>query len=154
MRLYLVQHAEAKSKEEDPARPLSGRGEEDIRRVARYLKEHADIRVEEIKHSGKRRAEQTAQALAEELTPAKGSAKAEGLEPLADVELWAKRLAEIDEDTMLVGHLPHLSRLAGRLVCGDGERKVVSFRNGGVVCLVRDEAGSWSVEWMLIPKLV
>ncbi|MFQ6091044.1 MAG: phosphohistidine phosphatase SixA, partial [Candidatus Bipolaricaulia bacterium] len=102
MRLYLVQHAEAKSKEEDPARPLSGRGEEDIRRVARYLKEHADIRVEEIKHSGKRRAEQTAQALAEELTPAKGSAKAEGLEPLADVELWAKRLAEIDEDTMLV----------------------------------------------------
>lgn len=57
MRLYLVQHAAAKSEEEDPARPLSGRGAGRIsERWARYLKEHVDIRVEEIKHSGKLRA--------------------------------------------------------------------------------------------------
>jgi len=154
MRLYLVQHAAAKSEEEDPERPLSGRGWEDIRRVARYLKEHVDIRVEEIKHSGKLRAEQTAQALAEELSPPKGIAKVEGLEPLADVELWAERLAKIDEETMLVGHLPHLSRLASRLILGDEEQKVVSFRMGGVVCLERDEEGNWSVGWTLIPELV
>jgi len=35
MRLYLIQHAKAKSKQENPARPLSRKGREDIRKVAR-----------------------------------------------------------------------------------------------------------------------
>jgi phosphohistidine phosphatase len=156
MRLYLVQHAEAKSKQEDPARPLSKQGEKDIRRIAAYLKEHAEIQVKEILHSGKTRAEQTAQALAEKLAPPRGISKTEGLKALADVEIWAKRLslAETDEDTMLVGHLPHLSRLTSRLVYGIEEREMVSFNPGGVLCLVKDEGGSWSVSWMLIPALV
>ena len=33
MRLYLVQHGEAKSEEEDPDRPLTDRGASDVRRV-------------------------------------------------------------------------------------------------------------------------
>lgn len=154
MRLYLVQHAEAKSEEEDPARPLTEKGLADIKKVALYLKEHADIKVAQINHSGKTRAEQTAQALAEALAPPRGIAKAEGLEPLADPRLWAERLARLDEDTILVGHLPHLSRLASRLICGDEERKVVSFQMGGVVCLERDAEGNWSVRWALTPELV
>ena len=83
MRLYLVQHAEAKSEAEDPTRPLTEKGLADIKRVARHLKEHANIKVAEINHSGKTRAEQTAQVLAEALAP-RGVAKGEGLEPLAD----------------------------------------------------------------------
>ncbi len=34
MELYLVQHGEAKSKAEDPQRPLTQRGREDVARVA------------------------------------------------------------------------------------------------------------------------
>ena len=34
MKLYLVQHGEAKSKAEDPQRPLTERGREDVARVA------------------------------------------------------------------------------------------------------------------------
>ena len=33
MKLYLVQHGEAKSKVEDPQRPLTERGKEDVARV-------------------------------------------------------------------------------------------------------------------------
>jgi len=154
MRLYLVQHAEAKSEEEDPARPLTEKGLADIRKVARHLKEHADIKVAEIVHSGKTRAEQTAQVLAEALAPPRGIAKAEGLEPLADPGLWAERLAKLDEEVMLVGHLPHLSKLASKLILGDEERKVVSFQMGGVVCLERDAEGNWAVRWALTPELV
>lgn len=139
-----MQHAEAKSQEEDPTRPLSERGWEEIRKVAKYLKGHADIHLKEIKHSGKLRAEQTAQVLAENLNPPGGIKEAEGLESMADVGLWAKRLAEIDEDTMLVGHLPHLEKLAGILVCGDENRKPVEFSKGGVVCLSR-KGSNWSV---------
>ncbi len=37
MFLYLVRHAEAKREEEDPARPLSEKGLEDITKVASYV---------------------------------------------------------------------------------------------------------------------
>ena len=43
MRLYLVQHGEAKKVEEDPLRPLSEKGREDIQRVAKYA-EKLDIK--------------------------------------------------------------------------------------------------------------
>lgn len=156
MRLYLVQHAQAKRKEEDPARPLSDKGEKDIRKMAATLKDHANIQVNAIFHSGKTRAKQTAQALAEALSPNQGIREVEGLDPLADVEVWTKRLVsgEVDEETMLVGHLPHLGRLAGRLICENEEQEVVSFRQGGVVCLERGEEGGWTVNWILIPELV
>lgn len=55
---------------------------------------------------------------------------------------------------MLVGHLPHLSKLAGLLLAGDPERKVVGFRQGGVACMERDEAGGWSVAWVVTPGLL
>jgi len=39
----------------------------------------------------------------------------------------------------------YFGKLAALLLVGDPERKVVGFRNGGVVCLERDEDGNWSV---------
>lgn len=66
MRLYLVQHGEAKKEEEDPLRPLSERGREDVQRVAKYV-EKLDIKASIIFHSGKLRAKQTAEILAEKL---------------------------------------------------------------------------------------
>jgi phosphohistidine phosphatase len=154
MRLYLVQHAESKRKEEDPSRPLSERGWEDIRRVAKYAEKYLRIRVDQIVHSSKLRARQTAEVLGEHLHPTRGVKVAEGLEPLADPKIWKNRLAEITEDTMIVGHLPHLSKLAGYLLTGDEGKEVVAFRMGGIVCLERDESGRWAVQWMINPEII
>lgn len=66
MELYLLQHGEATSKEVDARRPLTDRGREDVTRVGRTARA-AGIRVAAIYHSGKLRAEQTAQILSEEL---------------------------------------------------------------------------------------
>ena len=154
MQLYLVQHAAPKSKEEDPERPLSEKGWADIRRVAAHLAGHADIQVRQINHSGKARAKQTAEALAEVLQPAEGSREVADINPLADPAIWARQLAEIGEDAMLVGHLPHLSKLAAHLLCRDDQLKVVDFQMGGVVCLSRDEAGAWSIRWMVTPEII
>lgn len=153
MRLYLVQHAESKREEEDPARPLSERGWEDIRRVAGFLKERG-IRVSKILHSGKLRAKQTAEALAEAVRPEEGVKRADALAPLDDPNLWADRLREEVKDLMLVGHLPHLAKLAGLLLVGDLGRKPVEFRQGGIVCLAKDETGNWSALWILTPELL
>lgn len=153
MHLYLVQHAAALPKEEDPKRPLSEKGEGDIRKVAAFLTEHKAVKVSHILHSGKLRAEQTAEALAEHLHPGSVTAT-DGLNPLDDPTVWVGHLAETDEDLMQVGHLPHMSRLAARLIMGDADQPVVQFRMGGVVCLGRDEGGRWSLRWMVVPEIL
>lgn len=153
MRLYLVQHGDAKSGDEDPDRPLTERGRADVGAVG-ALMAAGNIRVDRILHSGKTRARQTAEILADAAKPSRGLGAAEGLDPMADPSLWARRLKGDDRDLMVVGHLPHLGRLAALLVCGDPERTVVQLRQGGVLCLDRSPSGGWSVQWMVIPELV
>jgi phosphohistidine phosphatase len=147
MRLYLVQHGEAKSDEEDPDRPLTDRGARDVRTVADLAHEVGGVAVERVVHSGKTRARQTAETWGELLGVQ--VIEEEGLTPLDDPSVWAARLAKAEQDLMLVGHLPHLGRLAGLLLAGDSERPVVAFRQGGLVGLDRGPAG-WSV-WLVLP---
>lgn len=154
MRLYSVQHAESKRRDEDPSRPLSEKGWEDIRRVAKYAGKYLHIRVNKIFHSGKLRAEQTAQVLADHLHPAEGVMAAEGLDPLADPKVWKNRLADATEDIMIVGHLPHLGKLAAVLLVGHESKDAVTFKNGGITCLEKDERGQWTIQWMITPDMI
>ncbi|HLJ60728.1 MAG TPA: phosphohistidine phosphatase SixA [bacterium] len=152
MRLYLVHHAEAKREDEDPARPLTALGVQDARRVARYATKQGRVRVGRIFHSGKTRAEQTARVWAESLLDAQ-VVHVDDLGPQADPTIWAERLATETSDVMLVGHFPHLARLAARLLCAhDGE--VLTPFNGGITCLERTGLGRWAIHWMLAPDVI
>ena len=153
MFLYLVQHAEAKSKEEDSSRSLSKKGSEDIIRVVDYTN-RLDININNIFHSGKTRALQTAEAFVNNLKPKTGVIERDGLAPTDDPNIWFERLSEIKENIMLVGHLPHLSRLASLILCGDIEKTVIDFKNACIVCLRRLDDGNWLLEWMIIPELI
>lgn len=156
MHLYLVQHAEAKGEAEDPLRGLTDRGLSDIKKAA-ALVARSGVRVSQILHSGKLRARQTAEALAQSIGGASASgqmaAQTDGLSPSDDPKIWAGRIGGMKDDTMLVGHLPHLSRLASLLLCGDEGKCVVSFMMAGIVCLKREE-NCWSVKWMITPGIV
>jgi phosphohistidine phosphatase len=153
MFLYLVQHAEAKSEEEDPARDLTERGRIDIENVAHHLK-RLNLQVRQIVHSGKTRAQSTANILATHVKPPAGVSEAPGLAPLDDPEIWAGRIANLDEDILLVGHLPHLARLAALLMSGDKERMLINFQMAGVVRLRRMAASQWAVDWMIVPEII
>lgn len=153
MKLYLVQHGKAKSKEEDPNRPLTEDGMEEIRKTGNFLAKHFGNSLHSIHHSGKTRAQETAQALAEALVPNQGLSQVEDLKPLDDPSIWAERIKQNGENIMLVGHLPHLSKLAALLVNGDAEQQVVDFQNAGVVCLQSDDDHGWSVRWAVTPEL-
>lgn len=153
MLLYLVQHADAKSEKEDPARGLSEKGIQNITKVAQYIS-RLDIRVFPIIHSGKARAMQTARVLSDYLKMEKGVAEQDGLSPMDDPKIWFERIARKNEDIMLVGHLPHLSRLASLLLCGNQDVNIVDFKMGGVVCLGRRDDGTWAVEWMIPPEVI
>jgi phosphohistidine phosphatase len=152
MELCLVQHGEAKPESEDPERPLTDRGEETVRRMAAWAAQ-VGLKVDQIRHSGKRRAEQTAALLAERLNPAKGVIAVDGLKPNDDVRPVAEAIPAEQGAVMLVGHLPHLSRLANLLLTGDPEGGVLRFRMAGIVCLSNQE-GKWAVNWLMPPDLL
>ena len=152
MKLYIVQHGEAKSKAEDPQRPLTQRGKEDVARVAAFAA-GAGLQVGQIRQSGKLRAEETSSILAEHLSPGEGVVAIPGLAPKDDVHPIAEALQGETQTLMLVGHLPFLDRLASLLVTGDAERSIVRFQMGGIVCLVRGDE-EWVVGWMVTPDLI
>lgn len=151
MLFYLIQHGDAKREEEDPSRPLSEKGIMDVKGVASHIS-RLNIEVEEVLHSSKLRAKQTAEIISEKLKIKKGISETDSLSPLDDVSIWAERLKTRNDSLMLVGHLPHLGKLASLLLCDEKERNVVSFKMGGIVCLKRDDAGSWSLQWMITPE--
>ncbi|MFN7105606.1 MAG: phosphohistidine phosphatase SixA [Pyrobaculum sp.] len=150
MRLYLVQHGEAKVETEDPRRPLTERGAREVRKIAEFLKK-AGVRVEKIFHSGKLRAIQTAEIFAEVLGAE--VEQTEGLDPLSDPKIWAERVERLTSDVMIVGHLPHLGKLVSYLVAKNEELKIVEFRYAGVVCLERG-GDRWAVIWAVRPELL
>ncbi|UCG61104.1 MAG: phosphohistidine phosphatase SixA [Candidatus Zixiibacteriota bacterium] len=153
MNLYLVQHAEAKSKQEDAGRSLTDKGYADIDKTAKLLSSKLRPSINVILHSGKLRARQTAEVLADYLNPAGGIRAVDGLDPKADPAVWATQLKSITENVVLVGHLPHISRLASLLLCGETERTVVEFRNAGIVNIVRDDQGDWKVQCIILPGI-
>ena len=153
MRLYLMQHGKSKSKEDDPDRSLTDEGRSEVGRVAAFLARTAPSESIPIRHSGKTRARETAEALAGTLEAATVE-ETDGLAPLDDPALWAGRLGETDKPVVLVGHLPHLARLTSLLVVGDPERGIVEFSNAGMVCLQRNDDGRWALLWSVVPALL
>jgi phosphohistidine phosphatase len=151
MELYLVQHAAAKTDAEDPQRSLTDEGMRAVERMGKHLAALA-LAIDRIEHSDKLRARQTAEILAAKLRPANGTVQVAGLAPNHDVEPTRARLNEETRNMMLVGHLPHLSRLVSRLFGLERDQTLVRFQMGGSVRLDRDDAGRWALCWILTPE--
>jgi phosphohistidine phosphatase len=153
MYAYLVQHGKAKSAEEDPDRSLSDQGREEVTHVAKFLNE-LRIAISLVQHSGTARAEETAHILAASMRCTSGPCRTDGLSPLDDPSEAANFLKVYTDNVLIVGHLPHLERLSSLLLTGNPERRPVQFRNGGVVCLEKEQTGTWSVVWAVVPELL
>ena len=152
MALYLVQHGKSLPKDIDPDQGLSDEGVAETQRIADVAANYG-VKVSLIKHSVKTRAHKTAEIFASALNPAGGIVEVGGLKPLDDVIAFAASI-DPDENTMLVGHLPFMERMASYLVTGSPDKPVFKFQNSGIVCLSKDPAiGSWVIIWTLMPKI-
>ena len=124
MIVYLVQHGKAKSEEEDPKRPLNDEGKAEVEKVAARA---AKLGLEcQVMHSPKLRAKQTAEIFASHLKSE--ASEMEGLKPMDDPNIARDYIESEDENVMLVGHLPHMNKLASLLVSGDDAADIVAFR--------------------------
>ncbi len=150
MKLYLVQHGEAKSEKEDPERSLTDRGKVEIERVSIAAKP-LGVNPSIVLHSGKLRAKQTAEILSKTLNLL--PQEEEGLNPNDPIQPWVERISKENRDLMIVGHLPFLDKLASYLLCGEENARVILFRYGAIVCLTQKEDKRWAVSWILTPEM-
>ena len=153
MYLYLVQHAEANSRDEDPERGLTEKGWADAKKMADFADRLACIKPAKVFHSGKTRAAQTAETFEDYLQPPGGMKAVEGLGPIDDPRNIAERIEDIFDDVILVGHLPHLAKLASLLLCGEESSNAITFKNAGIVCLNRTD-DVWTLEWIVTPEIL
>lgn len=154
MRLYLVQHGEAVDKAENPDRPLTDKGRQDINRIAVFLA-RGRVHVERVIHSGKTRAVETAVLLSQVVGPGGVVEEGVGLAPKDPAVRLLEAAADWHQDTMVVGHLPFLGKAVSAFVAGDEDTPMVAFKPGTVACLERDEdSGTWTLQWFLRPELL
>lgn len=152
MRLYLVQHGEAASKDVNPDRPLTEKGKADSQKTASFLKK-AGILVNNIWHSTKTRAIETASIFAKDLAAERVEQK-DGLAPNDPVDNIFSSIARREEDIMIVGHLPFLQKLASLSLTGFEANGIVQLSMAGCVCLKRDENSKWVLVFAIIPDLL
>jgi len=154
VRIYIVQHAEAKPKSEDPERHITEKGRTETVKIAKIAEKIiGKNKIATIIHSTKTRSKETAEILSKFLQPAKGLIEKENIEPTADPNIIAKELKDISEDVMIVGHLPHLSKLVSLLICENPEIEIVKFRYSCIICLEKEDS-KWRIRWMLTPDTI
>jgi phosphohistidine phosphatase len=150
-RLYLVRHGQAKPKDKDPKRGLTDAGRTDVTRMSAWAAA-AGVQVSEIRHSGKLRAQQTAEIFAEHLGTQ--AMAAPGLTPNDDVAAIAGSIEHEQGVIMLVGHLPFLERLAALLITGNSEDKLLTLEAGSLVELTQMDDGDWNATCLMQPRLL
>jgi phosphohistidine phosphatase len=147
--IFLMRHADAVSDEEDPVRPLSRKGREQVGRVCALLKKNPAFKPDEIWHSPLARSRETADLLAKGLglkAPLMGVA---GISPDDDPSRIAAVLDAAEGDIAVVGHEPHLGVLASIMVHGPDRSGVFyPFPKASVLALTR-EGKRWRSEWLV-----
>lgn len=152
MKLLLVQHGKSFSREQDPERGLTTEGSNEAEQIAKQLS-RAGVSLDAILHSGKLRAQQTAEIFATALQSSQGIQEIAGINPNDDVQAFATNIPAV-ETVMVIGHLPFMENLCTLLMTGKSEPVAVKFQNAGVVCLESTAESNWQLHWMIVPDMM
>jgi phosphohistidine phosphatase len=157
--LYILRHAVAESREDwapksERERPLTGKGEKEMFRVAKGMKK-LGLEFDLILSSPFVRARRTAEIAAEVFRLEKRLKFSEALTPEANPNRFipqARRLLGRSRSVMIVGHEPFLSELISLFVMGRGGMNL-KFRKAGLckLTLAAIKPAGGELEWLLTP---
>jgi phosphohistidine phosphatase len=162
MDLLVIRHGPAGTREEfaatgdsDDRRPLTEKGEKQVRRVARGL--HRIVKnVDVLASSPLVRARQTADIVSN--TYEREVVTTEALRPDASSATFVKWVKDsaADDVVAVVGHEPHLSGLVAFLIAESGDARL-ELEKGGA-CLVRFDKlprrATGTLLWLLSPRVI
>ena len=133
MKIYLMQHGDCLTEEEDSQQPLSPEGRQRMEKIAKAL-ERMGLAVDKIVTSPKERALQTAEIVA----PAVGVSRdaimeTELVKAMTPPALTVKYLEQLAQSgsVLVVGHLPSLAGVSSFLLT-EGAGAAIQFERGGL----------------------
>ena len=150
MKLYLMRHGEALSPQMYPERGLSENGKLSVQLVATHLKK-SDISFNQIFHSKKKRARETAEIMAQTLSPNTEIALRNNISPEDDPNIIYSEINTWNEDTLIASHLPFVPNLITLLTGKDAYLTKITFETATLVCLEK-ERGNWNIIWSTAPS--
>lgn len=153
MRLYLVQHGDALPRDVDRDRPLSDRGRDDIQRLTEWLSGNS-VRITQILHSGKTRAEETAEILRRLIGTGGKICAGRGLGPNDSPEAFLRRMRHSENDTLVAGHMPFVARTVSQALTGAPDRQLVQFLPGSIAGIERSDDASWRLFLFVRPEFI
>lgn len=137
-----MRHGQAADKSIDPEQGLSEDGKTGIELIAKSLaKKH--LHIDQIFHSTKQRARQTAIIVADIISPNVTPQTMDNLKPGDNPENIINTINNWTDDTLIVSHLPFIPSLLNLLT---NQHYSITFTPGTVVCLKRSEP-QWQLEW-------
>ena len=148
MELYLVRHGDVDPNLEDAdaGPPLTEAGLANVRRCATFAA-RLGVRVAEIRHSEKLRTVQTAQEFERILQCPRNPVS--GIGPDDDINPLRREAAGLQQNVMVVGHVPYLNGIAGALLAQDESMPLLVFHPASLVRLDRREDARWSIQLVL-----
>lgn len=153
LKVVLVRHGESTGTTENPQRPLAITGRQHAERMASWL-DQCGYEVEEIVHSSKLRARQTAKIFGARLgVHAARVREIAGLKPHDDPAPVAEMLELDRRSVMIVSHLPFLNRLASVMLVDEPDRLQFQFSDAGAVILAKVSRG-WRIEGVVGHQMV
>jgi phosphohistidine phosphatase len=150
MFLYLVRHGEAVDEAENPERPLSPRGIQEVVLAGQFLKA-INAQPKSFLCSEKLRARQTAERILDVMGISAKIEPRKGLSPKDAPENLVEELALRSEDLLLAAHSPFLPRLAALLLCGRADADAFPMASGGIMRLEREGRGTWRLSLAISP---
>lgn len=159
MKLLIIRHARAEDRSDllsvkhDAERRLTEVGRKDMHKTAKGLREIAPA-IDTVATSPLVRARETAEIVARVLG-VRETTELACLAPDGDHDALDAWLGQqpADAAVALVGHEPHLSSLASRLI-GAGDRSALTFKKGACALLEfrnRPRSGNGILLWLLQP---
>lgn len=161
--LYLIRHAHAVPGEQDPIRPLSLQGINECTALVRFFEANGQLPLLQLWHSPLVRSRDTADRLAFGLKLDGARVEIPGITPDDEPEGMLERINALPEraNIGLVGHEPHLARLATLLIRGRPKPVFCDFKKAAVMALrrtdslhKRTELPRWELIWFVTPSLL
>jgi len=150
MRIYLMRHGEY-NVNQDNLDILTEKGINEIAALSAFLQE-SKINISEIVHSEKNRTKEAATLIATALGEI-GLSEHPYLSPEADPEVFLAEISNLTPDTLVVGHLPYLSRLVSLLILGNDSSVIIDFKPSTFVCLTQIRRDQWNIAFVWSPEL-
>jgi len=161
MQLFLLRHADAEAAWPDADRRLTTYGKNTLDQLCDTVSAKAFKQLAHIWHSPYVRATETALHLKQGLGLQPELEVKDGLTPEDKALECVGAINELRGALLIVGHNPHLTVLAGYLLCENSCPDLLHIQKAGLICLERVSpprnhlpAGAWALNWYITPPSI